>query len=262
MKNVVITGSTSGIGLGLADSFLSFGCSLTISGRSQENLDKAFDFLVSKHDRSRMLAYLCDVTDYEQVCDLWGAAKTHFGNIDIWINNAGVGQPEIAAQEYTPDLVDKIIDTNIKGAIYGSIVALKGMKEQGSGSIYNMQGLGSSGPIIKGLALYGTSKSALGYFTRAVAKETEGTSIIVGGLSPGMVATKLITGQYHDRPEDWERSKRIFNILSDHVETITPWLANKVLDNTENGVNISWLTRFKVLGRFIVAPFHKRQIFD
>ena len=136
------------------------------------------------------------------------------------------------------------------------------MLEQGFGSIYNMEGLGSSGPIIRGLALYGTSKSALSYLTKSMAKETQGTPILVGGLRPGMVATKLIAEQYEGHPEEWERSKRIFNILSDHVETVTPWLARKVLNNNKNGVNIVWLTRFKVLKRFLTAPFHKRKIFD
>ena len=59
-----------------------------------------------------------------------------------------------------------------------------------------------------------------------------------------------------------ERSKRIFNILSDRVETVTPWLAQKVLSNNKNGVNIVWLTRFKILKRFLIAPFYTRKIFD
>jgi NAD(P)-dependent dehydrogenase (short-subunit alcohol dehydrogenase family) len=182
--------------------------------------------------------------------------------VDIWINNAGVGHAETQIWTFTPNQINEIIATNLTGAIFGSVVALKGMREQGFGSIYNMEGLGSSGPIIRGLALYGTTKSALSYFTKSMAKETEGTPILVGGLRPGMVATKLITEQYDGHPEEWERSKRIFNILSDRVETVTPWLAEKVLSNTRNGVNIVWLTKSKVLRRFLTAPFHKRKIFD
>jgi short-subunit dehydrogenase len=125
-----------------------------------------------------------------------------------------------------------------------------------------MEGLGSSGPIIKGMALYGASKSALSYLTKSMAKETEGTPILVGGLRPGMVNTKLITEQYDGNPEEWKRNKRIFNILADRVETVTPWLARKILDNKKNGVNIVWLTRFKVLRRFLTAAFHKRKVFD
>jgi len=262
MKSIVITGSTSGIGLGLADSFLALGCSVTISGHSQENLKKAHSFLATKYEQSRLLAYICDVTDFDQVQALWDEAKARFGNVDIWINNAGVGHAEIGVQDYSPDLVNKVVNTNVIGAIYGSVLALRGMLEQGFGSIYNMEGLGSSGPIIRGLALYGTTKSALSYLTRSMSKEVQGTPILVGALRPGMVATKLITEQYDGHPEEWERSKRIFNILANRVETVTPWLAEKVLTNNKNGVNIVWLTRFKVLKRFITAPFYKRKIFE
>jgi NAD(P)-dependent dehydrogenase (short-subunit alcohol dehydrogenase family) len=262
MESIVITGSTSGIGFGLADSFLSLGCSITISGRSQVHLDKAYNLLAGKYEASRLLACYCDVAEYGQVQALWDAAKAHFGKVDIWINNAGVGHPETEIWNYSPDLIQEAVNTNVIGAIYGSVVALKGMLEQGFGSIYNMEGLGSSGPMIRGLALYGTTKSALSYLTRSTAKETQSTPILVGALRPGMVATKLITKQYDGHPEEWERSKRIFNILSDRVETVTPWLAEKVLSNTRNGVNIVWLTKSKVLRRFLTAPFHKRKIFD
>jgi short-subunit dehydrogenase involved in D-alanine esterification of teichoic acids len=64
MKSIVITGSTSGIGLGLADAFLALSCAVTISGRSQTNLDKAYNILSGKHDKSRIHAYLCDVSQY------------------------------------------------------------------------------------------------------------------------------------------------------------------------------------------------------
>jgi len=262
MRSVVITGSTSGIGFGLADSFLSLGCSTTINGRSKAHLEKAYNLLAGKYEASRLLACSCDVTEYGQVQSLWDAAKAHFGNVDIWINNAGVGHPETEIWGYSPDLIKEVVNINVIGAIYGSVVALKGMLEQGFGSIYNMEGLGSSGPIIRGLALYGTTKSALSYLTRSMAKEAQGTPILVGALRPGMVATKLITEQYDGHLEEWERSKRIFNILADRVETVTPWLAKKVLTNNNNGVNIVWLTRFKVLRRFLIAPFYKRKVFE
>ena len=136
------------------------------------------------------------------------------------------------------------------------------MTEQGYGSIYNMEGLGSSGPIIKGMALYGTTKSAQAYLTRAMIRETQGTRAIVGAIRPGMVATKLITQQYEGHPEKWEKSKKIFNILSDRVETVTPWIVKKILSNKKNGTYIVWLSRGKLMTRFITARFKKRNVFD
>jgi len=126
MKNVVITGSTSGIGLGLADAFLSLDCSITISGRSQVKLQKAYKILSEKHDAGRLFYYPCNVQYYDQVQSLWDVAKDRFGNTHIWINNAGIGHPETDICRYSPEIIKEVIDTNLLGAIYGSVVALRG----------------------------------------------------------------------------------------------------------------------------------------
>jgi NAD(P)-dependent dehydrogenase (short-subunit alcohol dehydrogenase family) len=262
MKSIVITGSTSGIGLGLADAFLARGCDVAISGHSQINLDKAYGILAGKYDESRILAYICDVSHYDEVQNLWNAAVERFGRIDIWINNAGVGHPQTSIWNYSHEMIDKLVAANVTGSLYGLNMALKGMMQQGFGSIYNIEGLGSSGPVIKGLALYSATKSALASLTTSAAKEVEDTPIIVGGLRPGMVATKLITAQYEGHPEEWKRVERIFNILSDRVETVTPWLADKMLSNKKNGVRIQWLTKSKVILRFLESPLRKRLVFD
>jgi NAD(P)-dependent dehydrogenase (short-subunit alcohol dehydrogenase family) len=262
MKSIVITGSTSGIGFGLADELLKRGCSVTISGRSQAKLDRAFEILAGKHDAKQILAQLCDVSQFEQVEDLWNAAIARFNRVDIWINNAGAGHRETPMWEYSREMIDRIVAANITGALYGLTVASKGMMKQGFGSIYNMEGLGSSGPVIKGMALYAATKSGLAYLTKAAVKEVQGTPIIVGGIRPGMVATKLITDQYEGYPDDWKRVERIFNILADRVETVAPWLVNKMLSNNKNGISINWLNRSKVMKRFLEAPFRKRNVFD
>ena len=64
MKSVVITGSTSGIGFGLADAFLSLGCLVTISGRSEAKLEKAHRILAEKHGHNNLFAYPCNVNDF------------------------------------------------------------------------------------------------------------------------------------------------------------------------------------------------------
>jgi short-subunit dehydrogenase len=115
---------------------------------------------------------------------------------------------------------------------------------------------------VPGLTIYGTTKSGLRYFTDGLVQEVKGTSVVVGALQPGMVVTDLLTGQYEDRPEDWERAKRIFNILADRVEVVTPWLASKVLANAKNGARFRYLSRAKVMWRFLSAPLSKRDLFS
>lgn len=262
MKIVVITGSTSGLGLGLAGAFLDRGCAVVISGHSKTNLDKAYQSLKEKHGSDRLLAQLCEVSCYEDVQSLWNAAKQRFGKVDIWINNAGTAHPQTMLGDFSPDMVDRVIASNVTGVLYGLNVALRGMKKQGHGGIYNMEGLGSGGPVIKGMSLYACTKAAVAYLTKGAVKEAGGTGIVVGGLRPGMVATKLITAQYEGRAEEWKRSERIFNIVSDRVETIVPWMAERILSNQKNGAHIHWLSPPKMMGRFLSSPFKPRRVYD
>jgi short-subunit dehydrogenase len=124
-----------------------------------------------------------------------------------------------------------------------------------------MEGMGSDGSRVDGLSVYATTKRAVRYLTDSLVLETRGTPVQVGALSPGMVTTEFLTCRFEDRPEDWERAKRIFNILADKVETVAPWLAQKVLANQRTGVRFRWLTGPKAFGRFLAAPFRKRDLF-
>lgn len=262
MKTIVITGSTRGIGYGLADSFLARGCQVVVSGRAQANVGKSVASLSAEHSADRVFGHPCDVTECNQVQALWDAARERFGTIDIWINNAGIAHPMQDFWEQSPEQVKAVVDTNVVGAMYGARVALRGFLQQGHGSLYNMEGLGSDGRKLAGLMVYGTSKYALSYLTDALVEETKGTAALVGALRPGMVATDLITKQYEERPEEFEEAKRVLNILTDRVETVTPWLAEKVLANDKTGVRFSWLTRGKLVRRFLMARFRERDVFD
>jgi len=262
VKTIVITGSTRGIGYGLADSFLALGCAVTVSGRTSEAVERAVARLSTKHKADRVFGHPCDVTDFEQVQALWDTAKAHFDKIDIWINNAGIGNSQMNFWELPAERIQAVVSTNLIGAMYGSKVALCGMLDQGFGGLYNMEGLGSGGRKVEGLALYGSTKSGLRYLDECLVRETQGTPVLVGALRPGMVVTDILTKQFEGRPEEWERAKRIFNILADRVETVTPWLAHKVLANDKSGVCISWQGTWKVVGRFLAAPFRKRDLFE
>jgi NAD(P)-dependent dehydrogenase (short-subunit alcohol dehydrogenase family) len=261
MKSIVITGSTRGIGFALADSFLERGCSVTVSGRKIEGVLSASESLGKKHELEHILGIACDVRDPDQVRALWDEASTTFGKVDIWINNAGMSGPQTEVAEYTSTQVREVVDTNLVGLIMASQVAVKGMLEQGNGSIYNMEGMGSDGRMHDGLILYGVTKYGLSYFTRGLVKETEGTSIIVGSIRPGMIVTDMIKDQYVDRPKEWERAKKIFNIIANPVEEVAPWIVDRVLENEKSGESISYMSRGKFFLRFLTSPFRKRDLF-
>ncbi len=261
MKSIVITGSTRGIGFGLAESFLARDCAVMVSGRNREGVDNAINELRSRFPEDRVFGHPCDVRDPEQLQALWDEAMSRFGKIDIWINNAGLSGPQMMIWELAPEQVQEVVDTNILGVIFGSQIAVRGMLDQGYGSLYNMEGMGGDGRMHEGLIPYGMTKYGVNYFTRGLVKETKGTSLIIGSIRPGMVITSFVTDQYEDRPEEYEKVKRIFNIIANRVEDVAPWLADKILENDKSGKYISYMSRWKLLFRFLSAPFSKRDIF-
>jgi NAD(P)-dependent dehydrogenase (short-subunit alcohol dehydrogenase family) len=260
VKTVVITGSTRGLGYGLAQAFLELGCAVVLSGRTQEAVDRAGRALVEAQPGGAVGGLACDVRRPEQVQALWDAAVAQFGRVDIWINNAGIGLRMAPVWEHDPDALRAVVETNLLGALYGARVAVRGMLAQGGGAIYNVEGLGSGGRRVAGLAVYGCTKSALQYLTDSLVDETRGTPIIVGAFRPGMVVTGLLEPQMAGPAEDWQRTRRIFNILGDRVETVAPWLARRALANTRTGARLTWITRRRAFGRFLLAPFQKRDL--
>jgi NAD(P)-dependent dehydrogenase (short-subunit alcohol dehydrogenase family) len=257
-KVIVITGSTRGIGLGMAGEFLQRGHQVVISGRSADSTSKTLAQLRLSY-ADRVFGQPCDVGDYAQVETLWAASVAHFGRVDIWINNAGISHPSQDFWTLPTNTLDEVVRTNLLGVMYGSKVAITGMLKQGFGQLYNMEGLGSAGPISPGLILYGTTKSGLTYFTKGLVKELEGKPVQVGFLSPGMVVTDLLTGG--EKISENSRSRRIFNILADRVETVAPFLVEGILANTKHGARIAWLTTPKIAWRFMTARFSKRDVF-
>jgi NAD(P)-dependent dehydrogenase (short-subunit alcohol dehydrogenase family) len=261
MKHIVITGSTRGIGLGLADAFLKLGCAVTLSGRVPANVDAAIDQLAAQHDRHNMLGVTCDVRNYAEVKALWDAARARFEHVDVWINNAGFSGMQMLIWQMPPHDAQAIVETNLLGTINGAKVAIEGMLQQGYGSLYNMEGAGSDGRQHDRLALYGMTKYAIHYFTDSLILETKGTPLIVGALKPGMVMTDMVVRQFDDRPVERARARRVFNIIADRVETVAPWLAQQILANDKTGVRINWLTKRKLFTRFLLAAFRQRDVF-
>ncbi len=262
MKTVVITGGTRGIGQGIAHAFLARQAQVVISGRTEESLGVGLQSLREAFPASQLMGLSCDVRQPDQLQVLWDTAQEKFGVIDIWVNNAGISGDEMALWELPADEARAIIETNIMGTIFGCQIAIPGMLAQGSGAIYNMEGMGSDGRMHAGLTTYGTSKYAIHYLTKALAKELGDTPLIIGSLRPGMVATALLTEPYRDRPEEFARVKRIFNIIADRIENVTPWLVEQMLANTRSGVTLSYSNRWKLMWRFMTAPFVKRDLFS
>jgi NAD(P)-dependent dehydrogenase (short-subunit alcohol dehydrogenase family) len=261
-KSIVITGSTRGIGLGLANEFLKRGCQVTINGRSKQSVARALEDLQRDNNPGEIAGGVGDVSDPATHQALWGTTVDSFGQVDIWINNAAIGHPLEMIWELPVEIIHQVVDINLKGLIFGSQTAVQGMLQQGFGHIYNMEGAGSRGRIYAGVSLYGTTKAALRYFSDALKSESRDISVKVSTLNPGMVVTDLVLGQYEDDPQGLEDIKRILNMIGDKVETVTPWLVEQILRNDKTGANINWLTPSKLMYRFATARFKNRDLFS
>jgi NAD(P)-dependent dehydrogenase (short-subunit alcohol dehydrogenase family) len=260
MKTAVITGGTRGIGAALVRSFLESGWNVAYSGTSETTVERSLQSLEGHFDSVRYAAFRCDVSVEADLARLWDSAVSTLGGVDIWVNNAGRSTDQTLFHKIEPAIFAGIIDTNVKGLMLATHMAYNRMLEQGSGAIYNMEGLGSDGRRITGLTPYGTSKRAVRYFTDAFAAEVKDGPVIVGTISPGMVLTDLTMGQIRKDPENSRQLIKIYNILANEAGTVAPFLVGRMIANRKNGAKISWLTTGKVIHRFLFAPFSRRDI--
>lgn len=260
---IVITGSTRGLGLRLAREFLSRGCAVVVSGRTKDAVESAVARLSAEFPGADVRGFPCDTGIFSQVEALWAAAAQALGGVDHWINNAGIGQATVPIWDLPPEDMESIVRTDLLGVLYGARVAMRGMTKQGSGAIWFMEGHGSDGRIMKGLSVYSAAKRALRYVAHALAVEARGTGIRIGTLSPGIMVTDF-TMKRIDRSdsEAWERTKKVYNILADKPETVAAFLAPRILAARKSGKHIAWLTSGKIMFRFMTAGIAKRKVIE
>ena len=268
MKTVVITGSARGFGLCQAKKFKELGCNVVISDINEENLEKALLALSETGPaQTRAISVRCNVTELDDLQQLWDRAVEAFGQVDIWVNNAGVNSPDRPVCELSGKEIAFILDVDLKGAVYGSKVAFAGMRRQGFGQIYNVEGYGSNDAMMTGLTMYGTAKRAVTYFTRSLAKESHDLTedrVKVCRLTPGIMITDFITHANGDatKIELPEKTKKVYNILGDYPETIVDYAVPRMLANDKNDADIVWLTGARAFSRFLTAGFRKRDFFS
>ncbi len=266
LKNVIITGSARGFGLAQAKKFKNSGYNVVISDINESNLNKALKELDEIKNDTKALSFVCDVTSEEDLRALFKFGKDNLGDIDIFVNNAGVNSPNKPVYELSEKEIEFILNVDLKGTILGSKVAFEFMKEQGHGKIYNVEGYGSNDAMMLGLTMYGTAKRAVTYFTRALAKESKeltNSKVLVCRIAPGIMITDFITHANGDKTKIdlSEKTKMVYNILGDYPETIVDFLVPRMIKNKKNDEQIIWLTKRRAMRRFLFAGFCKNDYF-
>jgi 3-hydroxybutyrate dehydrogenase len=181
----VITGATSGIGLGLAEAFAAAGCRIAINGIATA---QEADALVARLQRQRteVLYHPADLADPKR-----------FGAVDILINNAGV-QYVAPVEEFPPDRWDAILAINLSAAFHTIRAVLPAMQRRGWGRIINMASVhGHVASIHK--AAYVAAKHGLVGLTKVVALENAAQGITCNAICPGFVLTPMVEQQIDDR---------------------------------------------------------------
>ncbi len=245
-KTILITGSTRGIGFALAAEFLKMNRQVIINGRTEDSVNKALAQL--KNISDKVIGVSGNVTEKETFEKLINAGVEAFGAIDIWINNAGVPQNHELFWKIHENNIENVVNVNILGVLLGVKAAVNFFEQQGYGSIFNMEGFGSNGRTMNKLALYGTSKRAVNYLTKALAKELTNPEIKIGSLSPGMVRTDFLNVSMQNATDDEKvRYQKVYRYLAEDADVVAKYLVRRILISHKNGDHIKFLSGIKLI---------------
>lgn len=186
-KRALITGSSRGIGYGIAEALAGAGAEIIINSRNPEALGEAAANLADGGASVKALAF--DVTSEDSVEDAISHAETEIGPIDILVNNAGM-QHRASLETWSLDKFEQVMSTNVTSAFLVSRAVVKGMISRRKGRIINICSVLSTFAR-NSVAPYSASKAAIANLTRGMAVDWARHNINVNGIAPGYIATEL-----------------------------------------------------------------------
>ena len=196
-QTAVITGSTSGIGVGLAQAFAAAGCRLVINGIATPEEAESLSQRLRQQHSVEVFYHPADLADADQCAALIHDAEERFGAIDILINNAGI-QHVAPVEQFPPDRWNAIIAINLSAAFHTIRAALPAMQGRNQGRIINIASVhGLVASINK--AAYVAAKHGIIGLTKVVALENASRGITCNAICPGFVLTALIKKQIDAR---------------------------------------------------------------
>ena len=200
-KTAISTGAASGMGLLFAENWAELGGNVVMCDVNQEVLNQKVAEINAKN-KGKAIGVICDVRDYEQVCNARDKAVEVFGSIDVMCNFAGGAETRMlrASGEF-PDVPIEVydwgIDVNLKGQFYFDHAVMKQMREQKSGLIINIGSITGAEGCATNVA-YSTSKSgAMGGLTKSLAQYGAKYGIRCVCVSPGPVLTRAAMANMH-----------------------------------------------------------------
>ncbi len=188
-KVALITGASRGIGRAIAIEFARQGAHVALVGRDVAALSESVAACTSRGGGGRVERFEADVTDRAAVEKIAGDCVERLGRIDCAIANAGQSQDALLLR-LRPEMLDRMLDVNLKSAFYLSGAVAKPMMKQRTGSIVLMTSIvGIIGNA--GQSAYAASKAALLGLTKSLAKELGSRNIRVNAVAPGLIETAM-----------------------------------------------------------------------
>ena len=200
-KVAVVTGAGSGLGEGIARRFLEEGMSVIVNYHSDRTLKGAVaiekSYKVARDGKGAAVAVQADLSTEEGARKLHDAALEHFGDIDVWVNNAGI-ESRHPTNELPLDVWERTIGVNLTGVFLGSREALRHFTDKGKpGVIINMSSVHERIPWPT-FAAYAASKGGVKLFTETIALEYADRGIRANCLAPGAIETPINAEKFAD----------------------------------------------------------------
>jgi short-subunit dehydrogenase len=191
-KTILITGASSGIGAGMAREFAQMGYNLSICARRLERLETLKQELEQQYG-IRVIAKSLDVTNYDQVFQVFREFKQDFGQLDRIIVNAGVGEGRrIGKGNFA--INKATVETNFISALAQCEAAVEIFREQNSGHLVMISSMSAIRGMPKHLTAYGASKAAVAHLAEGIRAELIDTTIQVTTIFPGYIRTEINEG--------------------------------------------------------------------
>ncbi len=196
-KTAIVTGSTSGIGLGIARALAECGAHIVLNGFGPKDEIEKIRAGIESQYKVKCDYSAADMSKGAEVMKMVTDAEAKFGSVDILVQNAGI-QFVCPVDEFPPEKWEQIISINMSSNFYGARAALPGMKKRKWGRIINISSAhGLVGSAFK--SAYCTAKHGVIGMTKVIALETAETGVTCNSICPGFVRTPLVEGQIDDQ---------------------------------------------------------------